>query len=439
PVRPGALARRLALDESDVAVGLAVLETEGFVLRGDFEPGVEGEQVCARRLLTRIHAYTRDRRRREIEPVSAQDLIRFLLRWQHVTPDTKGEGRASVARVVEQLQGFEIAAGAWETEVLASRIRGYQTEWLDALCLSGEVAWGRLVPGATAERAAGGPERRLRASPSRSTPLTFVLRADWSWLLQAHRGDAEPAEPVAGAAAEILEALRQQGALFHGELTSRIGRLPVEVEAGLWGLVAGGWVTADGFQAVRSLLGARERWARTRARERARRGLRRGLRQGPAGGAEGRWSLLPSAEPVRDREALAEAVAEQLLARWGVVFRDLLARETLAIPWREVVWAFRRLEARGVIRGGRFVSGFSGEQFGLPEAVDGLRRVRRLDRGGEVVRLSATDPLNLVGILTPGPRIPARRTLYVVYRDGLPIEDSAGSGPEKLTGVAPLQ
>ena len=294
------------------------------------------------------------------------------------------------------------------------------------------------MPGAGVERTGEPKAPTARSAPSRSTPLTFVLRADWSWLLQAHRGEGEPAEPVpGGAASAILEALRAQGALFHSELTARIGRLPVEAEEGLWGLVARGWVTADGFQAVRSLLGARERWARTRARERARRGLRRGLRSGAAGGVEGRWSLLPSVEAVEDREALAEALAEQLLARWGVVFKDLLARETLAVPWREVVWALRRLEARGLIRGGRFVTGFAGEQFGLPEAVDGLRRIRRQERQGEVVTLSATDPLNLVGILTPGPRIPARRNLRVVYRDGLPEREANEPDQSASTGRAP--
>ena len=438
PVQPPSLARRFSLEEGDVLVALLTLEAEGLVLRGEFEPGAEGEQFCARRLLTRIHAYTRDRLRKQVEPVSAQDFMRFLLRWQHVAPSTQGEGQASVAGVVEQLQGFEVAAGAWETEILPSRVKGYRSEWLDALCLSGEVAWGRLVPGAGAERAGDAASKSARSAPSRSTPLTFVLRADWSWLLQAHRGEVEPSEPTSGgAAAAILAALRDQGALFHSELTARIGRLPVEAEEGLWGLVARGWVTADGFQAVRSLLGARERWARTRARERARRGLRRGLRTGAAGGVEGRWSLLPQASTTDDREALAEALAEQLLARWGVVFKDLLARETLAIPWREVVWALRRLEARGLIRGGRFVSGFTGEQFGLPEAVDALRRVRRLERRGERVELSATDPLNLVGILTPGPRIPARRHLRVVYRDGLPEVDAEELKPSASTGASP--
>jgi ATP-dependent Lhr-like helicase len=352
-----------------------------------------------------------------------------------------------VSQVIEQLQGFEVAAGAWEDSVLAARIEGYQPGWLDAACLSGQVTWGRLAvpPGAErstkpgqGESADPGPEVRLKAVPSRATPLAFVLREDLPWLLQAHRGADSPAKPSVGAAAEVLGVLQESGALFHAELTARLSRLPVEVEEGLWALVARGHVSADGFQAVRSLLGARERWARTRAQQRARRGLRRGLREGPAGGAEGRWSLFPAPGPVEDPDRLAEAMAEQLLVRWGVVFRDLVARENLAIPWREIIWALRRLEARGTIRGGRFVAGFSGEQFALPGAVEALRKVGRQTLEGEVVSVSASDPLNLVGILTPGARVPASRSQRVAYRDGVPLnpdDERASSAP---SGVAAL-
>ena len=192
------------------------------------------------------------------------------------------------------------------------------------------------------------------------------------------------------------------------------------MEEGLWELVSRGLVTADSFDAVRTLLGSRERWARRRRDARARRGLRRGVGGRSADGAEGRWALVPPASVVEDPDEFAEAVAEQLLVRWGVVFRELMARETLALPWRDLLWAFRRLEARGVIRGGRFVSGFVGEQYALPGAVEALRRVRRMPRNGEVVRVSGADPLNLVGILTPGSRIPALRTNEVAYCDGLP-------------------
>jgi ATP-dependent Lhr-like helicase len=457
PVTVGQLAERLALGAATVEAALIRLEAEGFSIRGHFEPELELdsasdcggelpaaggplEQWCARRLLTRIHVYTQKRLRKEIEPVSAQDFLRFLLRWQHVAPGTRREGRTGTLAAVEQLQGFELAAGVWETDVLPARVDRYQPASLDALCLSGEVAWGRLsVRGAAARGAvrsgevepAAGIAKRGGAVPSRSTPISLLLRGDLLWLVEAMRGDSAPAEPGPGAARDVFEALRERGALFHTELVAQTSRLPIEVEEGLWDLVGRGLVTSDGFQAVRTLLGSREKWARRAAQRRTRRGLRRGARGAAA--AEGRWSLFPAAsEGAADPDELAEAVAEQLLARWGVIFRDLLARENLAVPWRDLLWALRRMEARGTIRGGRFVSGFVGEQYALPGAVEALRRTRRLPRNGELVRLSAADPLNLVGILTPGPRIPALRTQYVMYRDGLPVSQGELEREDRL-------
>jgi ATP-dependent Lhr-like helicase len=255
--------------------------------------------------------------------------------------------------------------------------------------------------------------------------VSLVVRDNLPWLLAAARGGARPVLPGEGAARDLLESLRTRGALFHGDLIEATGRLPVEVEEGLWDLVARGLVTADGFGSVRALLTARQRWARRAARRAGGRRLRRPVSE--AGATEGRWSLLPTppGSASTDGEAVAEAVAEQLLARWGVVFRDLLARESLATPWREVLWALRRLEARGTVRGGRFVSGFVGEQYALPEAVEALRQTRRRERSGEIVRVAATDPLNLVGVVTPGPRVPAVRGLLVAYRNGLPLAQGA--------------
>jgi ATP-dependent Lhr-like helicase len=237
--------------------------------------------------------------------------------------------------------------------------------------------------------------------------------------LRAARGDATPVEPLHGSGRDLLEVLRARGALFRAELEALTGRLPVEVEEGLWDLVARGIVTSDGFQAVRSLLSAREAWKRRHRHELR---LRAGHRRLPRDrqGSGGRWALLPTVDG-GDRDEIAEGVAAQLLARWGVVFWDLMARESLALPWREVVWALRRFEARGLVRGGRFVTGFVGEQYALPEAVEELRRLRRTERTGETVRLSAADPLNLVGIILPGARVPAVRTNRVTYRDGLHV------------------
>ena len=381
-------------------------------------------QVCARRLLTRIHRYTQDRLRREIEPVSARDFIRFLLRWQHVAPATQREGRRGLLAVIEQLQGFESAAGSWEEKLFPARVDGYRSAWLDELCLSGNVSWGRL---SLQVANSGSGATRRGVVPSRATPVSFLLRADLLWLLEASRGETTPTEPGPGAAREILDCLRKQGALFPSELVHATARLPIEVEEGLWDLVSRGLVSADSYQAVRSLFASRRRRVASAERPGRPRRLRRGSSVDLRGG--GRWALLPGPSGELEPDSLAEAVAEQLLARWGVVFRDLLARESLSLAWRDLLWAFRRMEARGTIRGGRFVSGFVGEQYALPGAVDALRRVRRMERRGEVLRLSAADPLNLVGILTPGPRIPALRGRTVTYQDGLPIsaEESASS------------
>ncbi|HLQ55754.1 MAG TPA: DEAD/DEAH box helicase [Streptosporangiaceae bacterium] len=406
------LAQATGLPESVIVSGLARLEEEGFAIRGRFTRPGGGEEFCARRLLARIHAYTRQRQRREIEPVTARDFIRFLLRWQHVAPGTRREGRLGVLSVIEQLQGYELAAGAWENAVLTARVAGYRREWLDEACLSGQVTWGRL---SVRDSEPDPAPRRGGLVPSRATPITLTIRDDLPWLLRAARGDLTPAEPGPGRTRDVIDALRQHGALFRPDLAAATGRLPSEVDEALWDGVTRGLVTADGFRAVRSLL---RRGGR--ARPPGRRGLR-GLRHGLGGAgvsSAGRWSLLPGPAAAGDRDELAEAIAEQLAARWGVVFRDLMARENLAVPWREILWAFRRMEARGIIRGGRFVAGFSGEQFAHPDAVDVLRAVRKQQPTSEPVQISAADPLNLTSIVLPGPRIPAIPANTVTYIDG---------------------
>ncbi|MFQ6019484.1 MAG: helicase-related protein, partial [Dehalococcoidia bacterium] len=421
PVTPAELSRRAVLGVAETTAGLARLEGEGLVIRGHFTPGLAQEEFCDRRLLARIHRYTLDRLRREIEPVSAQDLLRFLLRWQHLAPGSQLEGKGGLLQAVAQLQGFEVPASAWEHHILAARVDLYRPSWLDELCLSGDVAWGRLALTATSN-GDGSPA----AAPSSSTPVSLTLRSDLPWLISAIRNGHQPAEPALGAAREVLDLLGAQGALFYDDIVSDARRLATEVERALWNLVSRGLVTADGFQALRALMSAKRRRRQRHSRRKAPfRG--RGL---PMGALEGRWALLPAAAPDPDPQAptdeLAEAWASQLLVRYGIVFRDLVQRESFAIPWRGVLRALRRQEARGVIRGGRFVAGFLGEQYALPEAVEGLRRVRRQEKSGEVVRVNAADPLNLVGIITPGPRVPALATNAVIYRDGVPIASEEG-------------
>jgi ATP-dependent Lhr-like helicase len=398
PFTASLFASRLELEPWEVASAAAQLESEGLVLRGRFTGSQDGEeQFCDRRLLARIHRQTIDRLRREIEPVSAQDFLRYLFERHHLGSRARAGGRAGLRDAVRLLQGFEIGAAAWEKDVLVPRVAGYRAEWLDELCLAGEVAWGRLSPRrATASSPAMG-------STSRATPIALAQRRDLGWLLAAVRGGVAPEAPTLDGPAAVLAALGRRGALFLDDLSVATRLSRDEMIAALWDLVGRGLVTADGFGPLRELLSG----------GRSSRGRR--------GGAQGRWSLFDGSDPSADAllgDEIAERVADQLLARYGVVFREVATRETFAIPWRDVARALRRREARGLVRGGRFVAGFMGEQYALPEAVDGLRRIRRTERKGEVVRISAADPLNLVGILTPGPRVPSNQGSALVFVDG---------------------
>jgi ATP-dependent Lhr-like helicase len=393
PVTAAELAAATGVPASSVTIALESLRARGFAVSGQFEPG-RGDQWCARRLLARIHAYTRERRRAAVRPISREEWEVFLASWSHVAPGTQLHGRAGVAEVIEQLQGFEWPAGEWE-RVFAGRVESYRPEWLDDLCLSGQVAWGRLSllePALEGERAA--TERRESGkTPSRRTPITFMLRQDLTWLLAAHRGTAVPAEPTGGPGREVLDALRARGALFHADLQTATDRVPSDIEEGVWDGVARGLITADGFDAIRSLLTARARFAR-RQRPYSGPGPRRS-RGTWRRAAEGRWTLLPEAEPFEERDELAEMVAWQLLLRWGVVFREVYLKERLAVPWREVLWALRRLEARGLVRGGHFVSGVTGEQFAAETTVS-LLRPRRGRAAAEALPRRAASSLQPV-------------------------------------------
>jgi ATP-dependent helicase Lhr and Lhr-like helicase len=381
PVTAEELAAAAGLSRSAVTIALEALRGRGFAVAGRFEPDT-GEQWCARSLLARIHSYTRERRRAAIRPVTQEEWHAFLDSWWHVAAGTQRHGRAGLADVIEQLQGSEWPAGEWE-RVLAERVEGYRPEWLDELCLSGEVAWGRLSILEPAAEGGKEPASWSGKTPSRRTPITFVLRQDLPWLLQAHRGQTVPAEPTLGPGRDVLDALRERGALFHGDLQAITGRQATEVEEGLWDGVARGLITADGFTAVRSLLSARAGGAGgaggnqfpRRRRGHARPGSR-GRRGGWRQAAEGRWTLLPAPGAAEEVEELAETVAWQLLLRWGVVFRDAYLKERLALPWREILWALRRFEARGLIRGGYFVTGVTGEQFAQESTIPLLRPLR---------------------------------------------------------------
>src|SRR4051812_10813770 len=363
----------------DAQIALSALETQGRILRGHFTPSVAELEWCDRRLLARIHRYTLNRLRSEIEPVSAADFLRFLLHWQHVAGEDQVQGVEGLAAVVEQLQGFELAAGGWEYDVLPARVGDYDSTQIDQLCLSGRVAWGRLTPGTRA--------------PLRSSPIALLQREHANiW-----KAPSDPASDYSSEATAVREALEKRGASFFHELVKATGLLPAYVERGLAELAGAGVATADSFAGLRALLAPPEK--RKQLVEMA-----------------GRWALL-TAEKSDD----VDAVARPLLKRYGVVFRTLLQRESSLPPWRDLVRIYRRLEARGEIRGGRFVAGFGGEQFAAADAIGRLRAVRKAEKVDELVVLSAVDPLNLVGILTPEDRVPAIHRNRVLYRDGLPI------------------
>ena len=431
PVTAAGLAARIGLSAESVERGLTALEVSGVVLQGRFSPGTGTDtpmEWCERRLLSRIHRLTLGRLRREIHPVSATDFIRFLLRWQHVQPGSQLHGRDGVHQIIRQLQGMELPAPAWEQHVLSARLAGYDAADLEHLCLAGVVTWGRLRrdTGAPDDDAAAArlwdsapldlrpaPGKTRRTTPTRSAPLAFVIREDLPHFLDAEALDWRGLQGLSAAARDVAEFLETHGASFLADIARGTGHLTVRTERALWELVTRGQVTGDGIAGLRMLL----------TPELKRKDQGRGRRKGSAGQAMpvGRWSLWRNGDPSA-ADAGTETLARQLLQRYGVVFRELLAKETRCPPWRLLLQAYRRMEARGEIRGGRFVGGFVGEQYALPDAVESMRNVRRLAPDTAPVMVSCTDPLNLVGILTPGPRVPVQSRQFIAYLNGTPTE-----------------
>lgn len=408
PTTAALLARSLRIPETRATAALYAMEQEGSVFRGCFEAGLGAEQWCERRLLARIHRYTLNRLRQEISPVTPADYMRFLFAWQRVEPSEAAAGAEGLQAVLDQLQGFHAAAASWESDILPSRVRGYQPSLLDQLAMSGQVVWGRFKSG-------GGGLKR----PLRSSPVAFVLREDAPvWLAAgATQGPGPDDEPLSAGAQRVFDLLESRGACFAGEL-ARGGRLlQAQVETALAELVAAGAVTSDSFTGLRALLLPANR------RPRPQRGGRRSARSMYGVEGAGRWSLLAreSAGDAMDEEDLVGTIAWALLRRWGVVFRKVLFREQDLPPWRDLLYAYRRMEARGEIRGGRFVSGFVGEQFALMEAVGKLRSVRRSEPDGQWHAVCGSDPLNLTGVVTVGERVPSLTTNRVLYRDGVPV------------------
>jgi ATP-dependent Lhr-like helicase len=464
PVEIPWLACIVGLPAGDIEAAMLRLEAEGRVLRGQFTGAAppplnpllseEGTvEWCDRRLLARIHRLTLGTLRKEIQPVTRAQFMRWLLRWQHVAPGTQVVGERGVLEVIRQLQGFEAPANAWEPHLLAPRVAGYDPQLLDQLCLTGTVGWGRLSPHpATLEPVASGsaagdsPPRRRRGPggggdgtmhacqpppgplltkegngifarndtpaiaarrvvPSSVAPITFFVREESDWMIPRHPPLTVASQALSHVAREALEFIRQRGASFFADIVRGTGKLKSEVETALWELVAAGLFTADGFDNLRALIDPKRRA-----------GQGRGRRARPRH-STGRWSLLFSGEAA-DRAKAVQAVCGVLLERYGVVFRELTWREEFPFKWRELLITFRRLEDRGEVRGGRFVDGFLGEQFALPVALESLRAARHLEPTGETITLSAADPLNLVGIIVPGERVPAISGKTITLRDG---------------------
>jgi len=410
------IADSLGLTEAQINAALIALEAEGFAMRGHFTGDSAGEEWCERRLLARIHRYTVKRLRAEIEPVTAREFLRFLSEWQRVLPGARMQGSDALAAILAQLEGFESPAGAWETEVIPSRINEYEPQWLDEHCRAGRFVWTRLA----ARGGTRSDDSAVRgASPVRSTPIVLLARRNVPlWSMFADRSDPASLTSKAQAVADFI---REQGASFFDEIAENVGMLPSEVEESLAELVAQGLVNSDSFAGLRVLLMPSGRRGGRPSSYSARHKRRLAL----FGMADaGRWALVRrQAAPTAERKDEAvEQIVRTLLRRWGVIFWKLLTREAAWLPpWREILSCCRRLEARGEIRGGRFVAGFSGEQFATPEAIGLLRDVRRKPPTESYVSLSAADPLNLIGILTPGPRLASLAGNRLLFRDGLPV------------------
>jgi ATP-dependent helicase Lhr and Lhr-like helicase len=415
PATAEAFGRPLGLAPEVTEAALVALEAEGVVLRGAFSPALDGREWCDRRLLARIHKLTLNRLRAEIEPVSAADFMRFLFAWQHVTPEHRVAGPEGLRAVLEQLDGYELAAGAWERHVLPARVQGYTAAALDGLCFGGTVAWGRLArPGAT--RTDGPRSGRIAARPIRSTPIALYLRehaAAWR-ALAGHVDRAGVPPAIGGEAGRVLDHLERRGASFVQDLMTALSLTADAARQALGELVAAGAVTSDGFGGLRAML------VRPDASARSGRFVSRRTFVSLAA-AGGRWSRTGTAGEGVTRDAAVERYARTLLARYGIVFRRLLQRESPGVSWRDVVGVLRRLEACGEIRGGRFVHGMSGEQFALPDAIQLAREVRRTPPTGALLTISGADPLNLVGIVVADARVAATSSARIAWRDGVPL------------------
>jgi ATP-dependent Lhr-like helicase len=413
PVTSRSLGERLGVAPGEIWKAMLSLEMSGTILRGVFEgqatDTVTDEDVewCERRLLQRIHKRTLGALRKQVEPVTPAVYMRWLLQWQHLAPQTQLAGEQGLLEAIRGLEGFEAPAIEWERSLLPRRVAGYDPRWLDSLCMTGMVGWGRISPHPAFDsvETGGSKSAARRVVPTSMAPVTFFIREEALWMDLCLRERQIPEGTLQACLSELAEKLRAclngRGAMFSGDLVRCLGASPADLQRALWELVAAGLVTADGFDSLRALIDPRRKATKQR-------------------NGAGRWSLLCGGanDDAGRREAEIESACRVLLRRYGVVFRDLLAREGTMPRWRELLGIFRRMEARGEVRGGRFLSGFGGEQFALPEAVESLREMRRRPEDGVEIEAAAADAMNLVGIVVPGERVTAVPGRFVRYRNG---------------------
>jgi len=427
PTTARGLAEWIGVDAGGVYKAFLAMEMQGLLMRGAFERVATEVQYemewCERRILERIHRLTRSTLRKQIEAVAPAVYMRWLLGWQHLAPQTQLAGEEGVFRALEQLEGFEAPAIEWERSLLPARVAGYDSRWLDQLCLSGAVGWGRISPHPAWGTGDGGVPRRV--IPTNAAPITFYVRETAEWLPQALAENCVDETKLAAGlsihALRVRSLLEERGACFANDLQRFAGLTRAETQHALWELATAGLAAADGFDPLRAMMDPRRRSMTADGVEK-----RKGRNTGR--NTAGRWSLLceetqaalTGIEAARQRDAALESAARVLLARYGVVFRDLLARESNAPKWRDLLGILRRLEARGEVRGGRFVSGFGGEQFALPEAVESLRTARERE-SQDVIAVAAADPLNLAGIVVPGERVASVPGRWVEYRNGVVV------------------
>jgi ATP-dependent Lhr-like helicase len=434
---------------------------QGLALRGAFEhlaPPVDGPnptpdheiEWCERRILQRIHRLTLGTLRKQIQPVSPAVYMRWLLGWQHLAPQTQLAGEEGVLQALSKLEGFEAPAVEWERTLLPARVADYDPRWLDALCLSGAVGWGRVSPHPAWSAGEGSAPRRV--IPTNAAPITFFVRESADWLPHALAAQCVDEATLQGSLSEdalaVRAVLRQRGACFSNDLQRLLGFTRPQTQHALWELATAGLASADGFDQLRGMMDPRRKAAAAQPSSLSKRAAGRTT--------AGRWSLLcdeaavatPLAKPTaserqaaaiaqaRRADAVHESAARMLLCRYGILFRDLLERESNAPKWRDLLNILRRLEARGEIRGGRFVSGFGGEQFALPEAVESLRLNRTLEPPHEI-SVAAADPMNLAGIVVPGTRVPAVPGRFLRFRNGSVIDEQPAASPRATQDLLP--